>query len=130
MYLNPIQSIKGFYYKLPTYGTSERSTTMKRTTPRTPNPSRKLYKQYAETQMTLEEILTTFSDYTIYSVLDNTSIYIVSEGKVALLFEHIGYEDEECIPDIYEAEATDLGKDFDFIAYYYLDDCIKINKLN
>ena len=103
---------------------------MKRTTPRTSNPNRALYKQYAETQMTLEEILSTFNNYTIYGVLDNTSIYIIDNGKVALLFEYIGYEDEECIPDIYEAEATDLGRNFDAIAYYYLDDCIKITKLN
>jgi len=96
---------------------------------KTTNPNREVYKQYAETQMTLEEVLSTFKDYTIYSVLDNTSLYIVADGKSVLLFDYIGYEDDECVPDLYEAYPIPY-EDFDDIADRYLDDCCKITKLN
>ena len=102
---------------------------MKRTTQRTPNPNKTIYKQYAETQLTLEEILNTFKDYTIYSVLDNTSIYIIADGKSIILFDSIGYDDDECVPTLYETYPMPY-EDFDNIAHHYIDDCCKITKLN
>lgn len=96
---------------------------------RTPNPYREVYKKYANTQMTLEEILTKFNTYTIYGVMDNTSIYIVDNNKSILLFDIIGYEDDECIPDIYEAYPTH-GEDFDEMTNLYFNDFCKITKLN
>ena len=103
---------------------------MRRTTPRPTNPNRAVYKKYAEAQMTLEEILAEFKDYTIYGVLDNTSIYIVDGNKAVLLFDTIGYEDDECVPDIYEAVPVTVVDDFDYIANCYMDDCCKITKLS
>ena len=99
---------------------------------RTTNPYREAYKKYAETQMTLEELLTEFKDYTIYGTLDNTEIHIIdTNNKVYLFFESIGYDDEDCIPTIYEISPYEKqGTDFDEIADIYLDDCERITKLN
>ena len=94
-----------------------------------PNPYREAYKQYAETQLTLEEILSTFKDYTIYSILDNTTLYIVEGNTVILLFDSIGYEDDDCMPDIYEAYPAH-GECFNTICDRYLYDGCSIMKLN
>lgn len=105
---------------------------MKRTTPRTPTPYRELYKKYSETQMTLEELLTEFQDYTIYGTLDNAEIHIVNaDNKEHLLFESIGYEDEDCIPTIYEVSPyVKQGTDFNEVANIYHNNCFAITKLN
>lgn len=105
---------------------------MRRITPRPMNPYREVYKKYAEIQMTLEEILAKFNGYTIYGTLDNTEIHIVdADNKEYLFFSSIGYEDDDCIPDLYQPSAEiGFGKDFDEIADIYLDDCCKIIKLN
>lgn len=105
---------------------------MKRTTPRPINHYRDVYKKYTEAQFTLEELLAEFSDYTIYGTLENTEIHIVdTNNKLYLFFESIGYDDEECIPTIYEISPYEKqGTDFDDIAFIYLDDCEKITKLN
>lgn len=102
---------------------------MKRVTPRTPNPYRTLYKQYAETQFTLEEVLKEFQHCTIYGFLDNTSLYIVDGSKILLLFDSIGYDDDDCVPTLYEAYPQ-FGEDFDEIANCYLEDGFKPTKLN
>ena len=99
---------------------------------RTTNPYRETYKQYAETQMTFEEILNTFKDYTIYGTLENTEIHIIdANNKEYLFFTSIGYDDDDCVPTIYQPSAEiGFGKDFDEIANIYLDNCEKITKLN
>lgn len=79
--------------------------------------------------MTLEEILSTFHNYTIYGVLDNTSIYIIADGKSIILFDSIGYDDDECVPTLYEAYPMPY-EDFDTIADRYLEDSCPITKLN
>ena len=76
---------------------------MRRTTPRPINPNREVYKKYAETQFTLEELLAEFQNYTIYGVIENTTIYIVNGEQVLMQFDSIGYDDEDCIPTLYEA---------------------------
>ena len=106
---------------------------MRRKTPRTNNPYREVYKQYAETQLTLEEILDKFNDYTIYGTLDNTEIHIVDTKlcKEYLFFESIGYDDDDCTPTLYQASPyLGFGTDFDDIINCYLDDHEKITKLN
>ncbi len=103
---------------------------MRRTTPRPTNPNRALYKKYAGTQMTLEEILDTFSDYTIYSFVENTAIYIVDNELIVLEFDSIGYDDEDCLPTIYEAYPEWLGYNFDRIVNSFLEDGIRPTKLN
>ena len=104
---------------------------MLRTTPRTPNPYREIYKQYAETQMTLEEILEAFKDYDIYGALDNWDIHIIdSTNHSYLFFESIGYEDDDCVPTIYETSAVFLGSTLEDIVGIYLDHQIQVTKLN
>lgn len=105
---------------------------MLRTTPRSTNPSRELYKKYKDTQLTFEEILDKFKNYTIYGTLENTEIHIVdADNKLYLFFESIGYDDDDSIPTLYEISPyLQYGKDFDEIAYFYLDDCEPITKLN
>ena len=91
--------------------------------------NRTIYKQYAETQLTLEEVLDAFKDYTIYSVLDNTSLYIVADGKAVILFDSIGYDDDDCVPTLYEAYPMPY-ENFDDIANRYVEDNFVITKLN
>ena len=98
--------------------------------PRPINPSMEVYKKYAEVQMTLEEILAEFKDYTIYGVMDNASIYIVDGNNAVLLFDSIGYEDDDCVPDVYEAFPNPLGEDFGRTINCYLADDCKLTKLN
>ena len=85
------------------------------------------YKRYAETPMTLEEILETFKDFTIYGTLDNTEIHIVdADYREYLFFELIRYEDA-----IYAASTyVGFGKSFNEISDIYFDACEKITKLN
>lgn len=104
---------------------------MIRTTPRKPNPYREIFKQYADTQMTLDEILETFKDYTIYGALSNWDIHIIdSTNHSYLFFESIGYEDDECAPDLYQPSAVFLGATLEEIADIYLDHSIIVTKLN
>lgn len=103
---------------------------MKRVTPRTPNPYREVYKKYAEVQMTLEEILTKFSNYTIYGTLDNAEIHIVDNGTEYLFFESIGYENEDCIPTIYETSPMFLATSFNEVSNYYTEVGFTVTKLN
>lgn len=95
---------------------------MKRVTPRTPNPNRELYKQYADSQLTIEEILDTFKDYDIYGVVENTAIYIVDNGYMLLEFDSIGYDDDDCVPTLYEAYPCLLGDRFERIANSLYED--------
>ena len=95
---------------------------MRRTTPRPINPYREFFKQYADAQLTYEEILAEFKDYKIYSFLDSTDIHIVNaDNKGVLFFESIGYEDDDCVPSIYEASPIYLGKDICDIAGIYAE---------
>ena len=106
---------------------------MKRVTPRTPNPYREVYKKYAEVQMTLEEILAEFKDYLIYGTLENTELHIADTKfcKEYLFFESIGYDDDDCVPTLYQASPyLGFGTDFDDILFYYIDDYEKITQLN
>lgn len=104
---------------------------MRRTTPRPINPNREVYKKYAETQFTLEELLAEFKDYTIYGTLDNTEIHIVDASNTEyLFFETLGYEDEDCIPTIYETSPMFLATNFNEVSNYYLEDGFPITKLN
>jgi hypothetical protein len=104
--------------------------TMRRTTPRQPNPYREVYKKYAETQFTLEEILEEFKGYTIYSIMDNTTIYIVHNDIILISFDSIGYEDEDCIPILYEAYPHPSEDCFNRITNSLLEDGCKPTKLN
>ena len=91
----------------------------------------KTLKKYANTQMTMEELLSNFKNYTVYGMCDNCDIYIVDKhNRAILLFESIGYEDEECLPTLYEMSQEFFEQDFDEIANIYLDDCCKILRLN
>lgn len=103
---------------------------MLRQTARPINPYREFYKKYAETQMTLEEILDAFKDYTIYSFVENTAIYIVDDKVIVLELDSIGYDDEDCVPTLYEAYPEWLGYNFDCIVSSFLEDGIKPTKLN
>lgn len=97
---------------------------MRRTTPRPSNPYRAFFKQYADSQMTYEEILAEFKDYQIYGFLDNADIHIVdADNKGILFFESIGYEDDDCVLTVYEASPIFLGKDF-------ADICLTYSKTN
>ena len=93
---------------------------MRRTTPRPLNPYRALFQQYADCQLTYEEILAEFKDCHIYSFLDSTDIHIIdADNKGVLFFESIGYEDDDCVPSVYEASPIFLGKDFNEICQTY-----------
>lgn len=95
---------------------------MRRTTPRPSNPYRPFFKQYADSQLLYEEILAEFHDYKIYGFLDNTDIHIVdADNKSVLFFEFIGYDDEDCVPSVYEASPIYLGRDICDIACIYAD---------
>ena len=103
---------------------------MKRTTPRPINPNRELYKKYADTQLTLEEVLNQFSSYTIYGIIENTSIYIVDNGNIIIEFDSIGYDDEDCIPTLYEAYPVPTGYPFDRVVNGLREDGEYPTKLN
>ena len=93
---------------------------MRRTTPRPNKPYRPFFKQYADSQLTYEEILTKFHDYKIYGFLDNTDIHILdADNKGVLFFESIGYDDDDCVPSVYTASPIFLGKDFKEICRTY-----------
>lgn len=95
---------------------------MRRTTPRPMNPYRALFQQYADAQFTNEEILAEFKDYKIYGFLDNADIHIVdANNKSVLFFESIGYDDDDCVPSVYEASPIYLGHDICDIAGIYAD---------
>ena len=94
---------------------------MRRTTPRTINPYRALFQQYADAQLTYEEILAEFKDYQICGFLDTEDIHIVdADNKGVLFFESIGYDDDDCVPSVYEASPIFLGKDFNDICRTYV----------
>ena len=104
---------------------------MRRKTPRTPNPYREVYKKYAELQMTLEEILATFSNYTIYGTLDNTEIHIVDvNNKEYLFMETLGYDDDDCVSTIYETSPMFLATDFNEVSSFYIEDGFAVTQLN
>lgn len=93
---------------------------MRRKTPRPNNPYREFFKKYAEAQMTYEEILAEFNEYRIYGFLDNADIHIIdADNKGVLFFESIGYDDDDCVPTIYEASPIFLGRDFAEICSTY-----------
>ncbi len=93
---------------------------MRRKTPRPSNPYRAFFKKYADAQMTYEEILAEFNEYQIYDFLDNADIHIVdADNKSVLFFESIGYDDDDCVPTVYEASPIFLGKDFNEICRTY-----------
>ena len=95
---------------------------MRRKTPRPNNPYRVFFKKYADTQMTYEELIAEFKGYKIYGFLDNADIHIVDENNESVLFfESIGYDDDDCVPTIYEASAIFLGQPFDKVAWGYAD---------
>ena len=107
---------------------------MKRTTPRPNNPNRALYQQYADSQLTLADILYNFQQYDIYGIVENTAIYIVENGYMLIEFDSIGYDDDDCVPTLYEASPCKLGDRFDRIAKSLYEDSqpypIKPIKLN
>ena len=61
-------------------------------------------------QATLDEILTYFHCYDVYAIDINkvTELIIVAKknGNVVATFETIGYEDDDCTPDVYELYDT------------------------
>ena len=65
-------------------------------------------------QGTLDEILAYYKDYTLYlcegynQTSDNeTELFVVdSNDRVAVVFESIGYEDDDCTPDVYEISES------------------------
>jgi hypothetical protein len=103
---------------------------MLRKTPRTPNPYREVYKKYADTQMTLEELLAEFKDYTIYGVMGNITIYIVSNETLILEFDSIGYDDEDCLPTLYEAYPVPTNYPFSRIVNGFREVGFYPTKLN
>ena len=98
--------------------------------PRPINPSMEVYKKYAEVQMTLEEILAEFKDYAIYGIVENTSIYIVSNEDIVIEFDSIGYEDDDCVPDVYEAYPVPAGYPFSKVVNSLREDGEHPTKLN
>ncbi len=103
---------------------------MRRTTPRPANPNREVYKRYAETQFTLEELLAEFKDYTIYGIVENTSIYIVDNEAIVIMFDSIGYDDEDCVPTLYEAYPVPTGYPFSRVINGLAEDGEHPTKLN
>lgn len=99
---------------------------MRRTTPRPTNPYRQIYKTYADTQFTLEELLERFKEYDIYGTLDNTEIHIVDGNQELLYFVSIGYD---CAPTIYQASAIFLGQRFSDIASTYVNNGFQITHI-
>ena len=80
-------------------------------------------------QSSLEEIIDIFKGAFVYGINENAEIYVVDEdNRVECYFESIGYEDDDCVPTVYEMTSySEIGKDFDDI---YPFDNIAITKLN
>lgn len=54
-------------------------------------------------QATLDEILTAFNGHKIYGLDENTFICVLdANDNVLVTFESIGYDDDDCVPDLYE----------------------------
>ena len=103
---------------------------MRRTTPRPSNPYRQIYKAYADAQFTLEELLEHFEAYDIYGTLDNPEIHIVDGDQELLFFVSIGYDDDDCVPTIYQASAELLGQRFSDVSSTYVNNNFPITKLH
>lgn len=95
-----------------------------------PNLFKNFYELHPDGQATLHDILWFYHDYTIYSIGNKDLIYVVDKKDCCIkCFESIGYEDDDCVPDIYQVFTSDLNKQFSYVADTYLEDGCTITKL-
>ena len=61
---------------------------------------------YLGSQATLDEIMVYFPNHNIYTIDSDFVVVVAPNGNVCATFESIGYEDDDCVPDVYELYDT------------------------